>query len=99
MFPYCCFPAIKGTSALVSMGTACGEDCFKVIVITAGGAVALLGLGIFIMMMCRRKQRKALPENQPPVSNNVDPADQPVHVPVEDAAYPDYHQDQRIRIA
>jgi hypothetical protein len=43
--------------------TDCKEHCFILIAVAGGGVLALLGLGIFIMVTCRRR-RNALERKQ-----------------------------------
>ncbi|CUE73697.1 membrane-associated protein, putative [Bodo saltans] len=61
------------------MGTDCQEDCFKVIIIAAGGGVVLLGLGIIMMVLCRRRQRKAIEQPEPAVGHADNRAEYVVH--------------------
>jgi hypothetical protein len=54
------------------MGTGCQEDCFKIIIIAGGGGVVLLGIGIIVMVLCRRRQRKAIEQPVEPTAVHAD---------------------------
>lgn len=59
------------------MATDCGDDCFKVIAIAGGGFLVLLGFGVCIMAMCRRRRDKALEHQNDPSNDGANPTAAP----------------------